>query len=319
MIVALAGGVGGARLADGLASALPPGELLVAVNTGDDFTHLGLEISPDLDTVLYTLAGIADEDRGWGLAGESWQAMDAIGRLGGETWVRLGDRDLATHIERTRRLRSGETLSAITSDFAARLGIRQELVPMSDDPVRTVVETDAGTLAFQDYFVRRQCAPRIAGISFQGADEARPSARLLDALASSTLEAVIICPSNPFLSLGPILAMPALRAALAAASAPVVAVSPIIAGAAVKGPAAKIMTELGLATAAATIASHYGALLDGFILDHADQAAARDVAVPTNVTDILMRGRNDRTRLAREVIAFALSLQRAGIAGGVSR
>jgi LPPG:FO 2-phospho-L-lactate transferase len=309
MIVALAGGVGGARLADGLAAALAPDELLVAVNTGDDFTHLGLEISPDLDTVVYTLAGLADAERGWGVAGETWAAMDALARLGGETWFRLGDRDLAMHLERTRRLRSGETLSAVCADFAARLGIGPRILPMSDDPVRTLVETDEGQLSFQDYFVRRQCAPKVAGLSFEGADEARPSPELIAALASPGLEAVIICPSNPFLSIGPMLAIPALRAALAAAAAPVVAVSPIISGAAVKGPAAKIMTELGLDPSAGAVARHYGHLIDGFVLDTADAAQIPDIPVPALATDIVMRGREGRIRLAEQVVAFARMLR----------
>lgn len=309
MIVALAGGVGGARMADGLARILAPGELVVGVNTGDDFTHLGLEISPDLDTVLYTLSGLADIERGWGQAGETWAAMDALERLGGETWFRLGDKDLATHIERTRRLRAGESLSRICADFAARLGVRQHIVPMSDDPVRTLVDTDEGRLTFQDYFVRRQCAPRLTGLSFDGAANARPCPALLEALASPALEAVILCPSNPFLSVAPILALPGMRAALEAARAPIAAVSPIIAGGAVKGPAAKIMAELGLVPSAAAVADHYGELIDGFVLDEADAGQAVAISVPTLVTDAVMHGVEDRARLAKEVVAFAQALR----------
>jgi LPPG:FO 2-phospho-L-lactate transferase len=309
VILALAGGVGGARMADGLQGLVSDGELLIAVNTGDDFTHLGLEISPDLDTVLYTLAGLADVERGWGLAGESWAMMSALKRLGGAGWFQLGDRDLATHLERTRRLAAGETLSAITADFAVRLGIRQRILPMSDDPVRTIVETDAGSLGFQDYFVARQCRPRVSALRFEGAATARAATALLEALASPDLEAVIVCPSNPFLSLGPILAIPAIRAALAATAAPVVAVSPLIGGMAVKGPAAKIMAELGLAPGVAAIAAHYGDLLDGIVLDHVDAAEASALGIQSYVTDILMRSLPDRARLAAEVLAFARSLR----------
>lgn len=310
MIVALAGGVGGARMADGLARVLAPGELVIGVNTGDDFTHLGLEISPDLDTVFYTLSGLADVERGWGQAGETWAMITALERLGGETWFRLGDKDLATHIERTRRLGAGEPLSAICADFAARLGVTQRIVPMSDNPVRTLVDTDEGRLAFQDYFVRRQCAPRLLGLVFEGAEQAKPCPALMDALASSTLEAVIVCPSNPYLSVDPILAVPGLRAALRDAKAPVVAVSPIIAGGAVKGPAAKIMRELGHEPSAAAVAAHYGALIDGFVLDHADAAQIPSISVPCLATDAIMHGVEDRGRLAKEVLAFARTLGR---------
>jgi LPPG:FO 2-phospho-L-lactate transferase len=309
MIIALAGGVGGARLADGLAAALPPGALLVVVNTGDDFTHLGLSISPDIDTVVYTLSGLADTERGWGVAGESWEMLAALARLGGETWFRLGDRDLATHLERSRRLAAGQTLSEITADFAARLGIVPSIIPMTDDPVHTVVDTDEGALAFQDYFVRRQCAPKVRALRFDGAVQARPAPAVMEALASPALEAVIICPSNPFLSLGPLLAMPAFRDALAATTAPVVAVSPIIGGKAVKGPAAKIMAELVLVPGAAAVARYYGSLLHGFVLDQGDAAEIKEVPVPCLATDILMRTTEDRVRLAREVVSFTRTLR----------
>jgi len=304
MILALAGGVGGAKLANGLAAILAPGELTVAVNTGDDFEHMGLSISPDLDTILYTLAGINNRDLGWGQQDESWAFMDAVAKLGGETWFRLGDRDLATHVMRGQRLRAGETLSAVTADFATRLGIRQAIVPMSDDPVRSMVDTDEGELPFQDYFVRRQCQPRFRSIRFDGAEAARPGAGLIAALDDPALEAIILCPSNPLLSIAPILALPGIAGRLAARRVPCIAVSPFIAGKAVKGPAAKIMDELGLPTTPSAIADHYGALLDGLIIDTADADLAPiglDVlAVPT-----LMRNDADQARLATEAIAMA--------------
>jgi LPPG:FO 2-phospho-L-lactate transferase len=244
-VLALAGGVGGAKLADGLAAILPPGDLTVAVNTGDDFEHLGLRISPDIDTVLYTLSGLNNREQGWGLEGETWAFMNALERLGGATWFRLGDRDMATHIERTRRLRT-ETLSAITADFAVRLGIKQAIVPVTDDPAPTMVATDEGLLPFQDYFVRLQCRPRVERLEFPGIADASMSPGFAVALADPALTQIVICPSNPFLSILPILTLPGVRDALSARSVPVIAVSPIIGGQAVKGPAAKIMTELGM-------------------------------------------------------------------------
>src|SRR5690348_15582549 len=262
MIVALAGGVGGAKLALGLSEVLPPDELLIAVNTGDDFEHLGLRICPDLDTVMYTLAGINDPVQGWGIAGETWGFMQALEALGGETWFRLGDRDLATHIERTRRLHAGESLSQITEDFRQRFGIATRILPMSDDPVRTRVKTRDGWLDFQPYFVRQRCEPIISAIEFAGAGDARPQPELLAALADPALVAVIICPSNPFISIEPILALRGVRAALHDCAAPVVAVAPIIGGRAVKGPTAKMMRELGIETSAAAVAHRHDDLID---------------------------------------------------------
>lgn len=304
MIVALAGGVGGAKLAAGLAAVLPPGDLTVVVNTGDDFVHLGLAISPDIDTVTYTLAGLNDRTQGWGLAGESWHFMSAIERLGGAQWFRLGDMDLATHVERTRRLQR-ETLSAITADFATRLGIRQHIVPMSDDRVSTIVDTDEGELAFQDYFVRRRCEPHFRGIRFDGLADALPSAGLIAALEDSALEAIVICPSNPLLSIEPILALAGIGEALRRRSVPLIAVSPFIGGEAVKGPAAKIMRELGLVPTPAAVAARYDGLLDGLVIDHADAAAPAPEGFRLLVTDSLMRDAPDQARLAQEVIIFA--------------
>lgn len=302
--LALAGGVGGARLAAGLARILAPGELTIVVNTGDDFEHLGLAISPDLDTVMYTLAGINNAEQGWGIAGESFAAMDAMRRLGAEDWFALGDKDLATHILRTQSLRAGESLSAITADLTARLGIRHPIVPMSDDPVRTMVTTDEGVLAFQHYFVRRRCEPRFEGIAFGGADTAAPCPAFLAALDDPELAAILVCPSNPVLSIRPILSIPGIETRIRARGVPIVAVSPFIGGKAVKGPAAKIFAELGLDTSPAGLIASYEGLLTGLVLDRQDAGA--DLPIATHATDTLMRDSADQDRLARETIEFAL-------------
>src|SRR5579863_628107 len=279
-VVALSGGIGGAKLALGLYRILPPDSLLVVANTGDDFEHLGLSVSPDLDTLLYVLAGLDNPETGWGRRGESWTFMAALEALGGETWFKLGDGDLATHVERTRRLRAGESLSAITEDFRRRLGIRARLLPMSDDPVRTRVETDEGRLDFQRYFVARACAPRVREVRFDGAAAARPQPDLLAALADPGVEAIVVCPSNPLISIDPILAVPGVREALRAAPAPVVAVSPLIGGKAVKGPTAKMMAELGLPVTAAAVAAHYRDILDVYVADEADAAEVAGLDPP---------------------------------------
>ena len=307
--VALSGGIGGAKLVLGLSKALAPGELLIAANTGDDFEHLGLQICPDIDTLTYTLAGINDPETGWGRAGETWNFMAALEALGGAMWFRLGDGDLALHIERTRRLAAGESLAAITTDMAARLGVAHRIVPMSDDRVRTVVETAEGDLPFQEYFVRDRSRPRVSGFRFEGAAAARPNPELMAALAGPGLEAVIICPSNPFISIDPILALPAVRAALLACRAPVIAVSPIVGGAALKGPTAKIMGELGLPVTAAAVAGHYGVLLDGFLLDAGDVADAADLlAIEVAGTCVVMNSLADRVALAEETLGLARRL-----------
>ena len=310
-VVALSGGIGGAKLALGLYHALPPDRLMVVCNTGDDFEHLGLSISPDLDTVFYTLAGIANPETGWGRADETWSFMQALERLGGETWFRLGDADLATHVERTRRLAAGERLSAISDDFRTRLAVRARVVPMCDEPVRTMVQTEDGVLPFQRYFVERRCAPKVGGFEFRGAGAARLTPALGAAFEAESLEAVVICPSNPFISIDPILAVPGMRAAIAACRAPVVAVSPLIGGHAVKGPTAKMMAELGLPTSARAVAEHYDGLLDGFILDHADADQAAEIGVPSLATRILMASEDDKRTLAAEVLAFARRLGEA--------
>ncbi|QIB35351.1 2-phospho-L-lactate transferase [Ancylobacter pratisalsi] len=304
-VVAISGGIGGAKLALGLDRVLPPGALTVIANTGDDFRHLGLHISPDIDTLLYTLAGLDDPVRGWGRRDETWTFMQALERLGGETWFRLGDGDLATHVERTRSLDGGATLSAVTAELAARLGIGSAIVPMSDAPVRTRVETDEGWLDFQHYFVRRQCQPRVVALAFEGAASARPAAAALAALADPELAAIVICPSNPYLSVDPILSVPGMAEALRASPAPVIAVSPIIKGQAVKGPTAKLMDEIGLVPSAATVAAHYGSLVDLFVLDEADAGLDLGTQMACVSAPTLMRTLDDKVNLARRVLKLA--------------
>lgn len=307
-ILALSGGIGGAKLALGLYQTLGAGELAVLVNTADDFEHLGLYISPDVDTLLYTLAGLADPERGWGRAGETWQFMTELRRLGGEDWFLLGDKDLALHVERARQLRAGASLTAITGAIAARFGIKAQVLPMSDQPVRTILTTDAGVLDFQRYFVGLRAQPAVHSIEYRGAATAGANPEALSLLADPALEAVILCPSNPWLSVAPLLAMPALRTALLACRAPVVAVSPIVGGAAIKGPTAKIMTELGLPVTATAVARYYGDLLDGYVIDRADAGMAPDFGLPSLATATIMKTDQDKRRLAAEVLAFARQL-----------
>lgn len=309
--LALSGGVGGAKLALGLSQVLPPEGLLVVANTGDDFEHLGLLICPDIDTVTYTLAGVANPETGWGRADEGWRFMESLEALGGETWFRLGDRDLALHVERRRRLDAGESLSDVTAAIAARLGVQARIAPMSDQPVRTIVETPDGLLIFQHYFVREQCAPRVTGFRFQGAEMAEPSKAFADALKAGA-EAIVICPSNPFISIDPILAVPGVPDAIRKCGAPVVAVSPIVGGQAIKGPTAKMMSELGLPGDAVAIARHYDGLIDGFVLDTCDEAHAEPVkalGLSVLVTGTVMKTLDDKTRLAHEVLDFARAIK----------
>lgn len=308
--VALCGGIGGAKLALGLKHVLPAGALTLIVNTGDDFRHLGLHVSPDVDTVIYTLAGLANRELGWGLAGESWSFMEAIERLGGPTWFRLGDMDLATHVTRTQMLADGATLSQTTQFLADRLSAGARIVPMSDDPVRTMMETDEGTLAFQSYFVGRRAEPRVKAIRFEGAEQAKAAPAALEALLDPRLAGIIICPSNPWLSVDPMLAVPGLAAAIHNRRAPCVAVTPLVGGQAIKGPTAKIMAELGHPLHPGTIAAHYSGLIDGFVLDAVDSDQAGRFALSTHVTNTLMRSLEDRTRLADATLAFCRSLKR---------
>jgi LPPG:FO 2-phospho-L-lactate transferase len=310
-VLALSGGIGGAKLALGLSRILPPGALTVVANTGDDFEHLNLAISPDLDTVTYALAGVDNPDTGWGRRDETWSFMATLADIGGETWFRLGDRDLALHVERTRRLRSGEALSTITAGIARRFGIASAVLPMTDDRVRTVVQTLDGPLEFQRYFVERQCRPAVTGFTFEGVMRAAPHPAIISALRHPQLRAVVICPSNPYISIDPILALPGMRAALKDTAAPVIAVSPIIAGRAVKGPTAKMMTELGLTVDARTVASHYDDIIDGYVIDTSDSHLTNQFEVPVAVTATLMSSVADREALAKSVLNFANTLRMA--------
>jgi LPPG:FO 2-phospho-L-lactate transferase len=318
MILALAGGVGGAKLAKGLADVLPADQLTIAVNTGDDFEHLGFHVSPDLDTVMYTLAGINDAVQGWGIAGETWNFMRALERLGGETWFKLGDRDLASHVERTRRLRAGESLSAVTERLCAQLGIRHRVAPMSDEAVRTLVHTPQGVLSFQDYFVRLRCEPVVTKLEFAGASESRMGEVLRSTLDSPVLTAIVICPSNPYLSIAPILAVPGMRAALEQRHVPVVAVSPIVAGKALKGPAAKIMRELGKESSSLEIARFYRGLIDVLVVDLSDAGlndAILGLGIRPLVTNAIMSDASARTELARVIIELVAAAADSFTAG----
>lgn len=313
-VLALAGGVGGAKLVLGLAHVLAEGELVVVGNTGDDFDHLGLAISPDLDTLLYTLAGLADPARGWGRREETWQFMAALERLDGPTWFRLGDADLALHVERTRGLAAGEPLSAVTDRLRRQLGVATRLLPMSNERVRTRLRSRSEWLDFQDYFVRRRCEPVVEGIEYLGAGTARSLPETLELLMGD-LRAVVICPSNPFLSIEPILAVPGMRAAIAACRAPVVAVSPVIAGQAVKGPTVKMMRELGLEATAQEVARRYADLLDVFVVDDSDAATSVPDDVELVLARTLMQDLEDRKRLARTVLDAADAVTRRGASG----
>jgi len=298
-IVALAGGVGGAKLVDGLAQILRPGELTVVVNTGDDFEHLGFYICPDVDTVCYTLAGMANPETGWGRIGETFEILENVKKLGGPGWFRIGDKDLATHLERTRRLRAGELLSQITQVFCQAWGVRHIVLPMSDQPVRTMVSTIGfGELPFQEYFVHQNCRPKVKGFRFIGIESAKPAPGVLDAIESA--DAVIICPSNPWVSIDPILALEGLRSSLV--SKTIVAVSPIISGKTVKGPAAKMFAELGILPSALAVARHYENLLSGFIVDRDDSDLAIDFSIPITITNIIMNNQDDRHSLAQDVL-----------------
>ncbi len=311
MILSLAGGVGGAKLAAGLYAVLGS-ELNVAVNTGDDFEHLGLSISPDLDTVMYTLAGLNNPETGWGLTGETWNFMAMTAQLGGPEWFRLGDKDLAVHVTRTLRRRAGESLSSITASMCARLGLQCRVMPMSDARVRTRVDTDQGEFAFQDYFVRLHCEPAIRGLRFEGAETAAMCNEFIHCWDAPALKAVIVAPSNPFLSIAPLLAMPEVKARMRRRRVPTVAVSPIVGGRAIKGPAAKILRELGHDVSALSVARHYQGLIDGFVLDREDAALAPQVealGMRPCIAQTLMRDAASAEALARTVLGFAESLQ----------
>ncbi len=301
-VVALAGGVGAARFLDGLARVIAPERLFIVGNTADDAEIHGLHVSPDLDTVTYTLAGQADRRRGWGLRGDSFRCLAALTRLGAPAWFQLGDRDLATHLHRTERLRRGDTLAEVTAAIAAALGVRAAIVPMTNERVRTMVCTPAGELEFQRYFVERRARDRVAGVRFEGAADARPAPGVVEAIEEA--EAVIVCPSNPFISIGPILAVPGMREALVRRRARTAAISPIVGGRALKGPAARMMRGMGIRPAAAEVARLYADLAGVFVLDECDRREAARVAalgVRPVVTGTVMRGLRERRRLARTV------------------
>lgn len=296
----LTGGVGGAKLVDGLYRLVPAGSLTAIVNTGDDFRHFGLPVSPDIDTLLYTLSGKSNPTLGWGREGETWNFMTALRSLGGEDWFNLGDGDLALHVLRGQALAAGETLSGIIARFASAWNLTLKILPMSDDPVETWLESDEGPLPFQRYFVERQCQPRVSKVRFRGAENARPAPGVVEAIAAA--DAVFIAPSNPWLSVDPILAVPGIRAALIDCAVPVIAVSPLVEGKAVKGPTAKLMAELGLAVSNHSLCDHYVGLLDGMIV-HGDDAAPDRPA--TARTDTMMHSAADRERVARAALDFA--------------
>lgn len=305
-VVALAGGVGGAKMVSGLSECLPPEDLTVIVNSGDDFDHLGLRICPDIDTVCYTLAGLANKDTGWGRQGDSWNFLESLAQLGGPTWFRLGDCDLATHIERTRRLAKGEPLSKVTQDFCRSWGVRNLVLPMSDAPIATMVCTDEGTLPFQEYFVHRRFQPRVTGFIFNGVEEAVPAPGVLAAINAADL--VVLCPSNPWVSIDPILAVPGIRAVVSAK--PVIAISPIVGGLAVRGPAAKMYIEFGIQPSPLAVARHYAGLLTAIVIDQADQDQAdviRMEKIQVMVTNTLMSSQLERRRLAEATLEFCIN------------
>lgn len=307
-VLALSGGVGGAKLAAGLAAVLAPDDLTIAVNTGDDFEHLGLTICPDIDSVTYAMAGLNDTERGWGVAGETWQAMAMLRALGEADWFNLGDRDLGMHLARSWRLRAGETLSQVTARLTHTLGIAHAIVPMSDDPVRTQVVTRDRTLDFQHYFVREQCRPVAQAIRFGGVPGAQPAPALAAALARPDLAAVIVCPSNPYLSVDPILAVDGVRAALENRSVPLIVVSPLVGGKALKGPLGKLLGELGTEANNHAIARHYSGLADHLIIDEADASDAeglRALGLSVTITGTVMCDADDRERLARVALSAA--------------
>ncbi len=307
-VVALTGGVGGAKLVLGLAHMMPPEDIVAVVNTGDDFVHMGLSISPDIDTLLYTLSGKSNVAQGWGRENESWGFLAALRELGGEDWFALGDGDLALHVLRSAALQRGETLTAITGKFARAWNIAVTILPMSDQTVATTLATDEGILPFQRYFVGRRCEPAVRSIRFAGAESAVPAPGVLEAIADPATRAILIAPSNPFLSVDPILSVPGVRAALSQTSVPVVAVSPIVGGEAVKGPTAKLMRELGIAVTNHAIADHYRGVIDGLLVDDRDDAV--DLPLAHASTDTLMQSLDDRVRVALSALALADMLRR---------
>jgi len=303
--LAITGGIGGAKLALGLSKLLRPGQLSLAVNTADDFEHLGLHVSPDVDTLMYTLAGVNNAETGWGRRDESWNFMQALAGIGGETWFALGDRDLAVNVERTHRLRQGQTLTQVTAAFCEALGVAHSILPMTDDPVSTRVMTTKGEMNFQDYFVRERCQPVVTGFRFDGVGRARLNPCIASCLDSPDLAGIILCPSNPFVSVDPILALPGMLERLQRCAAPVIAVSPVVGGSAIKGPTVKMMRELSVPNTATWVAEHYRSFLDGFILDRADADLVTQIeslGMRTEVTNTVMVTPEDRVELARRCL-----------------
>ncbi len=307
-ILCLCGGVGGAKLALGFSQLLNPDNLTIVVNTGDDFEHLGFTICPDIDTVIYTLSGRSNKTLGWGLEGETWQFMEELKKRGGEDWFLLGDKDLETHKKRLLLLTDGNDLTAITAQLASDSGIEQRILPMSNDPVRTIIRSSDplfGDLAFQHYFVREKCEPPVSGFYFHGAEQATANPAFVQALEDPALSAIVICPSNPFVSIDPILSLPGIREKLQQTKVPVIAVSPIIGGQAVKGPTAKMMDELKIPKTSAAIAEHYQGLIDTLILDNTDsdqQQSVTALGIEALVTQTLMKSDADKQALAKFVL-----------------
>ncbi|MGA7671335.1 MAG: 2-phospho-L-lactate transferase [Nitrolancea sp.] len=305
-IVALAGGVGGAKLAHGLALTGLESRLAVVVNTADDFELMGLHISPDLDTVLYTLAGLANPETGWGIEGDTFNTLEAIKRYGGPSWFWLGDQDFATHILRTERLRAGQTISKVTAELASALDVTSAILPMCEEPVATIVATPEGRLDFQDYFVQRQHQSLVQSVEFEGIESASVPVAVADALSSA--DAIVLCPSNPIVSIGPILSVPGMCQQLHDAPAPVVAVSPIIGGQALKGPADRMLETLGHEVSSVGVAEIYRDFLTGIVIDEQDRDLAPRIealGIRTLVTGTIMRSEADRRRLAVETLEFA--------------
>ena len=303
-ILAITGGVGGAKLALGLSKILSPEQVMFAVNIADDFTHLGLHISPDIDSLTYALAEQNNQELGWGRAGETWQFIETLGSLGGENWFRLGDKDMALHMRRTGLLNDGNTLTAATVEITRRMGIAHEVMPISNDPIRTVVQTERGNLAFQHYFVRERCQPSVSGFRFDGIENATINPVIRGYLTDC--DGIIICPSNPFVSVAPVIEVAGFLAATG--HIPTIAVSPIVRGAAIKGPAAKMMQELNIPSTALAVAEHYQrkypGLLDGFVIDASDAEDLDQFKLPTVATPSVMVSLTDRIALAERCLSF---------------
>ncbi len=310
-VVALAGGVGGAKMATGLQAVLPPGALTVIVNTGDDFDHWGLSICPDIDTVLYNLAGINNPATGWGRRDETFQALTAMEKLGGEDWFRLGDKDLALHLRRTEWQRQGVSPTEITDRLRRTMGIPSQVLPMCDESVRTLVHTDEGDLPFQHYFVRLRCEPTVIDLSFVGERESKLTSEVVGAVNDADL--IVFCPSNPYVSIDPILSVTGLRRLIRKSSTPKVAVTPIVGGRAIKGPAAKMMREMGQMSSPLTVVDHLDGLLTGFVLDQEDAILERGIDIPVLTTDTIMTNLESKIRLATAVINFGLTLSGDGV------